>query len=187
MYGVMYNADADALEERALEFFVKKFRHVYHLNVPRDLVYGVMYNADADALEERALQFKNKRPKGHFTSPGPNYVHSLDGQDKLMDFRNSTFPRAIYVCIGTCSRKVLWAKEWIGNSNPKLIGCFYLEHLFKTRMIVSRVRLVKGTETGVMATMHAFVRQQHGNMDPLETVIYGPSTSNQVKNRQGCH
>lgn len=33
-----------------------------------------------------------------------------------------------------------------------------------------------------MATMHAFVRQQHGDMDPLETVIYGPSTSNQVKN-----
>ena len=33
-----------------------------------------------------------------------------------------------------------------------------------------------------MAKMHAFVRQQHGDMDPLKTVIYGPSTSNQVKN-----
>ena len=72
---------------------------------------------------------------------------------------------------------------WIGNSDPKLIGRFYLEHLFKTRMIASRIRLDKGTETGVMATMHAFVRQQHGDMDPLETVICGPSTSNQVKNR----
>ena len=72
---------------------------------------------------------------------------------------------------------------WIGNSDPKLIGRFYLEHLFKTRMIASRIRLDKGTETGVMATMHALVRQQHGDMDPLETVIYGPSTSNQVKNR----
>ena len=146
-------------------------------------MYAVMYNVDADALEERAPQLKNKKPKGHFTSPGPNYVHSLDGHDKLMGFRNSTFPIAVYGCIDTCSRKVLWAKVWIGNSDPKLIGRFYLEHLFKTRMIASRIRLDKGTETGVMATMHAFVRQQHGDMDPLETVIYGPSTSNQVKNR----
>ena len=161
----------------------KKIRQVYDLNVPRDLVYAVMYNVDADALEERAPQLKNKKPKGHFTSPGPNYVHSLDGHDKLMGFRNSTFPIAVYGCIDTCSRKVLWAKVWIGNSDPKLIGRFYLEHLFKTRMIASRIRLDKGTETGVMATMHAFVRQQHGDMDPLETVIYGPSTSNQVKNR----
>ena len=29
--------------------------------------------------------------------------------------------------------------------------------------------------------MHAFHRQHHGDMDPLETVIYGPSTSNQVR------
>lgn len=32
-----------------------------------------------------------------------------------------------------------------------------------------------------MATMHAYLRQGHGDMDPAETVIYGPSTSNQVK------
>ena len=38
----------------------------------------------------------------------------------------------------------------------------------------------RGTETGVMATMHAFLRQDHGDIDPIETVIYGPSTANQV-------
>jgi hypothetical protein len=31
-----------------------------------------------------------------------------------------------------------------------------------------------------MATMHAFLRGNHGDMDPDDTVIYGPSTSNQV-------
>ena len=35
-------------------------------------------------------------------------------------------------------------------------------------------------ETGVMATMHAFFRQHQIDMDPAETVIYGPSTANQV-------
>ena len=38
----------------------------------------------------------------------------------------------------------------------------------------------RGTETGVMATMHAFLRKHHGDMDPAETVIYGPSAANQV-------
>ena len=38
----------------------------------------------------------------------------------------------------------------------------------------------RGTETGILATMHAFMRRHHGDIDPMETVIYGPSTSNQV-------
>lgn len=43
------------------------------------------------------------------------------------------------------------------------------------------IRLDKGTETGIMATMHSFLRQNHGDdMDPHDTVVYGPSTSNQV-------
>ena len=42
------------------------------------------------------------------------------------------------------------------------------------------LRVDKGTETGTMATMHAFLRRHHNDMDPHETVIYGPSTSNQV-------
>lgn len=99
-------------------------------------MYVVIYNDDAVSLKQRAPQFKNKKLKGHFASPGPNYVHSLDGHDKLMDFRN-TFPIAIYGCIDTCKRRALWAKVWIGNSDPKLIGAFFLGHLFKTRMIAS--------------------------------------------------
>ena len=54
-------------------------------------------------LEERTPQFKNDKPKGHFTSPGSNYVISLDSHDKLMGFRNITFPITIYGCIDTFS------------------------------------------------------------------------------------
>ena len=41
-------------------------------------------------------------------------------------------------------------------------------------------RLDKGSETGVMPLMHSFLRQHQGDMDPVEIVMYGPSTSNQV-------
>ena len=63
---------------------------MHDLNVPRDLVYAVMYNVDPDALAERAPQYK-KTAKGNFVSRGPNWVHSLDGHDKLMDSNSSGF------------------------------------------------------------------------------------------------
>ena len=159
----------------------KKLRQVHELNVPRDVVYAVMYSVDPVALEERAPRFKKKKPKSNFASRGSDWVHSLDGHDKLMGYQNSTFPIAVYGCMDTCSRKILWIRVWMSNSDPNIIGRFYLEHLFKSRKIAAKLRLDRGSETGVMATMHAFLRQHHGDMDPLETVIYGPSTSNQVR------
>ena len=120
-----------------------KIRQVHDLKVPRDLVYAAMYDVYPDVLEQIAPQFK-KKPKGHFCSPGPNFVHSLDGHDKLMCYQNSTFPLAVYGCIDTCSRNVLWAKTWTTNSDPNVIGRFYLEYLYKTRTIASRLRLDKG-------------------------------------------
>ena len=44
-----------------------------------------------------------------------------------------------------------------------------------------RLRLDKGTETGIMATIHGFLRKGHGDItNSAETVHYGPSTSNKV-------
>ena len=43
------------------------------------------------------------------------------------------------------------------------------------------MRLDKGTKTGTMATMHAYIHQFNAaDTNPHDTVIYGPSTSNQV-------
>ena len=154
----------------------RELRQVHDLNVLRD-VYAVMCPV---ALEERAPQFKKKKPKGNFTSCGSNWVYSLDGHDKLMGYKNSTYPIAVHSCMDTCSRKIMWIRVWMSNSDPNIIGRFFLQHLYKSRKIAAKLRLDRGSETGVMATMHAFLRRHHGDMDPLETVIYGPSTSNQV-------
>ena len=48
-------------------------------------------------------------------------------------------------------------------------------------VISSRLRLDKGTETGDMATIHAFLKNDHGDVNNAEdTIQYGPSTSNKV-------
>ena len=123
---------------------------------------------------------KKGKPKRHFTAKWVNWVCSLDGHDKLMGYRNSIFPLAVYGCIDTASCNLLWLRVWVTNSNPKVVGRWYLEYLYDIKVMPSILRLDKVTETGITTTMHTFLRQSHGDMDPCDTVIYGPSTSNQV-------
>ena len=94
----------------------KKIRQQCHLRVPRDVVRAAMYDIDPEGLENWAPQFKRKKQKGHFITKGPNWVHSLDGHDKLM---------AIYGCIDTATRKMLWLRIWVTNSDPNIIGRWY--------------------------------------------------------------
>ncbi|KAK3747967.1 hypothetical protein QZH41_019446 [Actinostola sp. cb2023] len=127
----------------------KKIRQEHHMNVPRDLVHAVMYDLDPEGLSARALKAKGKKPKGHFTSKGTNWVHSVDGHDKMMGYKNSTYPLAVYGCIDTASRKILWLRVWVSNSDPLIVGRWYLEYLYETKMISSYIRMDKGTETGI--------------------------------------
>lgn len=49
-------------------------------------------------------------------------------------------------------------------------------------MLPQKIRVDKGTETGVMGTMHCFLRAKHGDMeDPSDSVVFGPSTQNKIE------
>ncbi|XP_066922251.1 uncharacterized protein [Clytia hemisphaerica] len=161
----------------------KKLRVVHGLKVPRSLVHDVMFLEESQLLKDRRPCQKKKRVKGHFVSNGPNWVHSFDGHDKLMGYQNSTFPLAVYGCIDTASRKILWLKIWTSNSDPKLVGKWYLQHIIETKRISNMVRLDKGTETGDLAAIHCFLRSRcdENLEDPSSVIHYGPSTSNQIE------
>ena len=48
-------------------------------------------------------------------------------------------------------------------------------------MMASYLSMNKGTQTGTRATMHDFLHRNHTDeFDASDTVLYGPSTSNQV-------
>ena len=137
-----------------------KLRQVHNLQVPRRVAHAVnavMYDLDPEGLEARRPCFKKKEKKGHFTTLGTNWVHSLDGYNKLMGYQNSTFPIAVYGCIDTCSRKLLWVKTWMSNSDPRVIGRWYIEHLYKARAIPCMSRIDRGSETGKMAAIHGYI------------------------------
>ncbi|XP_027044929.1 uncharacterized protein LOC113672779 [Pocillopora damicornis] len=159
----------------------RKIREQHKLAVPRNLVHDVMGMVDPEGLTRRGNVGQKKRQRGAtgtFTSLGPNHTHSGDGHDKLMGFMNSTFPLAVYGLQDAFSGYILYLKLWTTNSDPKLIGRWYMDHLYKTKVISKYLRLDKGTETGHMATIHAFLRQEQD--EEADTVFYGPSTNNKI-------
>ena len=81
-----------------------------------------MQGIDPEGLESRAVGIKNKKKKQCFKTRGPNWVHSVDGHNKLKGFQNDAFPLAIYGSIDTASRKLLWFRIWTNNREPRLIG-----------------------------------------------------------------
>ena len=161
-----------------------KIRQKNGLNVTRDQVYDIMTDVDLEGLRQRQPRFKRKKEKGTFTAVGPNWVVSLDGHDKLMGFQKSTFPLAIYGCIDTASRKILFLKVWTSNSNPIFVGQWYFEYLYKRKILPNYIRIDKGTETATLSTTHAYLSSLQTDVltedEACERVIYGPSTSNQV-------
>ncbi len=133
-------------------------------------------------MDDRGLKKKVKKPKQPFVSDCSDFVFSLDGHDKMMGFQNSTFPRAIYGCLDTFSRKIIFLRVWKGNSNPAVVGNFYMQHLVETEIMRNYPGLDKGTEIGTMATIHAYLREKQGDLDELvDSIIFGPSTSNKIE------
>lgn len=54
--------------------------------------------------------------------------------------------------------------------------CVFLSVLPRT------LRVDRGTETDVMATIHCFLRGKHGDLEnPTDVVLYGPSTQNKIE------
>ena len=72
---------------------------------------------------------------------------------------------------------------WVTNRIPELVARWYFEFLYETRVMPNYIGIDKDSETGTLATMHCFLRRQHLDVvtyeEPVKTVIYGPSTSNQ--------
>ena len=55
-----------------------------------------------------------------------------------------------------------------------------IDLLLPSTVISQYLRLDKGSETGIMATIHACLRQSHEDIDASNTVHHGPSTNKKV-------
>ena len=63
--------------------------------------------------------YSQKKTKCRFSSVGPNWVHSMNGHDKLIRCQKTTFPSlAVYGCMNIASRKLLFIRDWTSSNNP---------------------------------------------------------------------
>ena len=69
----------------------------------------------------RRKPITRKSPK-NVNSEGICWVRSLDGQCKLMRYKQSTLPLDMHGCIDTASCKVIWLRIWTDKSDPKRIA-----------------------------------------------------------------
>eukprot|EP00794_Sanderia_malayensis_P019348 gene19348-21267_t len=93
-----------------------------------------MTELDSQGLHGRAVAAR-KQKKGCFVSKGPDWVQSLDGHCKRMGYQRCTFPLAVYGCLDTASRKLFWIPVWTENCEPNLIGRWYLDYLYSSRVL----------------------------------------------------
>ena len=55
-------------------------------------------------------------------------------------------------------------------------------YLNKAKVLPNYLRIDKGTEHGVMVSIHAYLRSKYGDLDnPIDSVLYGPSTTNKLE------
>ena len=73
-----------------------------------------------------------------------------------MGHQNNTFPLAVYGCMDTASRKLLFIRDWTSNNNPVYPACWYFEYLYESKTLPDHIRIDEGLETTIMATMQAF-------------------------------
>ena len=162
----------------------QKLRCEHGIKVPRNLVYNVMVEMDPEGWVQGSLIKKRKRRVNLFRTDGPLYVVSLDGHDKLCGYQNWTFPLGLYGCINTFSRKMLFLYVCQSNSYPHVIARRYFDFLYDSRVLPKFLRIDKGSETGKMATLHAYLTSKLGIMeDPTDSVTYGPFNTNKTEKR----
>ena len=160
----------------------QKRRCEHGIKVPCSLVYNVMMEMDPEGQAQRSLIKKRKRRANLFSTDGPLYVVSLDGHDKLCGYQNWTFPLGLYGCIDSFSRKMLFLYVCQSNSSSHIIARRYFDFLYDTRVLPKFLRIDKGSETGKMTTLHAYLTSKLSVMeDPTDSVIYGPSNTNKIE------
>jgi hypothetical protein len=74
----------------------------------------MLYILNPEAIFRRTARIQSK--KGEYIVPGPDYIWSIDGHDKL-----SLFGIDIYVCIDAYSRAIIWVYVGISNRTSYLV------------------------------------------------------------------
>ncbi|KAH9472082.1 hypothetical protein Pst134EA_002708 [Puccinia striiformis f. sp. tritici] len=145
----------------------------YGVSVHNITVAMINRTLDPEGVDNRSKRVLKRRV---FHVPGPNYIWSADGHDKLKKFRIT-----IYGFINAWSRKVLGIFVHVTNNDPRHIGYYYLQLVKSQGGIPRRTTTDRGTETIHMAGHQINLTSQYNahSADPSTSHLFTKSTHNQ--------
>jgi hypothetical protein len=165
-----------ALESGEVEGYGYRYLQIYlrqrgYAFCPKTLI-DVYRSLNPAAIERRKCDLQ--RHRGQFVVPGPDWLWSIDGYDKLKPFGIE-----IYACIDAYSRYIVWL--YIGTSNSTQLSCLrqYLDTIKELNRQPRFIRSDRGAETVQLADAHFNLQHdQHPDLDFQDCYIYGTSTAN---------
>jgi hypothetical protein len=142
--------------------------------VYRESLYAMLRLLDPEAIALRMRRMQSK--KGEYIVPGPDWIWSIDGHDKL-----SPFGIEIYACIDAYSRNIIWVYVGISNRTAHSVVQQYLQICAQMGYCPHFFRADRGSELPLVAEAHfAFSRIADPSVVRVEDCfISGKSTENQ--------
>ncbi|KAA1105901.1 hypothetical protein PGT21_023607 [Puccinia graminis f. sp. tritici] len=145
----------------------------YGINLHNMTVAVINRTLDPTGVDNRAKRVLKRRV---FNTPGPNFIWSADGHDKL-----KKFGLTIYGFIDAWSRKILGIYVHITNNDPRHIGYYYLQLVKQMGGIPRRTTTDRGAETIHMAGHQINLTEQYNieSTDSSQAHLFTKSTHNQ--------
>lgn len=141
--------------------------------IPRDPLFKIYRELNPDAVARRRTAQQRRRRE--FIVPGPNFIWSIDGYDKL-----KRFGIEIYACIDAYSRYVLWVYVGQSNATSACVNRQFLDFLSVHGKQPQIIRSDRGGETPLLANSHYNLRcMSQPGLAFKDCYIYGTSVGNQ--------
>ena len=125
--------------------------------------------------EGTAQRRKRRLLRRSYSSKGPDYLWHIDSYDKL-----SRYGVCINGCVDGFSRRVMWLNVYHTNSDPRMIGGYYLEVV---QSLCGCPRIIcgdAGTENTYVRDIQRFLRLDNDDaMAGYNSYMEGRSTVNQ--------
>jgi hypothetical protein len=142
--------------------------------VRRDTLFAMLHILNPKAIFRRIARIQSK--KGEYIVPGPDYIWSIDGHNKLSPFRID-----IYVYIDAYSRAIIWVYISISNRTSHSVVQQYLITCARLGYIPIFFRADKGSKLPMIVEAYfCFSRLVDPSVLRVQDYFYfGKSTKNQ--------
>jgi hypothetical protein len=144
----------------------------YHC-VARDRLFRIYRTINPEGVDRRKRDVQRRR--GEYIVPGPNWLWSVDGHDKLKPYGIE-----IYAGVDAYSRYITWIYVGISSGTAVSVVHQYLETVRSSGVYPQFIRSDCGGETSMMSYAHFMLaKAADPDIQFQDCYMYGTSTANQ--------